>query len=579
MFSEGRFRRTVVGLAIGLAAAVFPSSVLAGDPPAALARFERGVRDAVARVRPAVVKVSALRFPGRPGAAPGREATPYRSIGSGVIVDPRGYVLTNAHVVKDARGIEVRLWRARPADLVGHVIHRDEEKDLALIRLSGDGIFPCATFGRSSAVRVGDWVIAIGSPYGMEHSVSMGIVSDRTRSLEIGGRSYVDLIQTDAAINQGNSGGPLIDMRGDVVGISTAIYAPHGVFSGVGFAISAERALAYLRDAMPSNRIGRLAAETEMEPIRAGARPPHPNLGKCSGCHTFIGSTAGQTVTAAYQRPGQEVHSSRAAARDWGVIHRSAAFVLAAAVVFNMLGLGGGFFYVPILLMFGVGFHVASATSLFIITAAHISALFVFLRSRLIDYKLALALEPMTCLGAFLGGISSSAIGESSLSLMFGSILALSAFLMHREPWERAALPLALSPRFCWQRSFGAFEYTIDLSVGLPVAFTIGYFGGMLGFAGGILKIPMMVLLFGVPIKVAIATSSLMVTLTSMVGCIGQGFAGHFDPLLSIPLALAAVVGAQIGARFTIRADRQMLKRLFAVVLLVAAVWMFGRVL
>ena len=89
----------------------------------------------------------------------------------------------------------------------------------------------------------------------------------------------------------------------------------------------------------------------------------------------------------------------------------------------------------------------------------------------------------------------------------------------------------------------------------------------------------MMVLLFGVPIKVAIATSSLMVTLTSMVGCIGQGFAGHFDPLLSIPLALAAVVGAQIGARFTIRADRQMLKRLFAVVLLVAAVWMFGRVL
>jgi S1-C subfamily serine protease len=556
--------------AVLILALVVSGSARAAPPPRALEKLEGEVKAAVARVRPAVVNISAVRLRLETRA----EGTMlYRSIGSGVIVDPRGYVLTNAHVVEGARTIRVRLWRSTPVDFTGRIVHQDHRQDLALLKIVGSGSFPSAALGGPGAARVGDWVVAIGSPFGLEHSVSMGIVSDRARRLQIDGRSYENLIQTDAAINQGNSGGPLINLSGEVIGISTAIYAPRGTFSGVGFAIPADRAGRYLQKVMPA---ARLAAGFEKEPIRPGSKAPHADMGSCTNCHTFIGTAAGPAV----RQVAMAAPVSRSGAhRDWKVIQGSAAFILAAAVLFNMLGLGGGFFYVPILLLFGVGFHVASATSLFVITAAHLSALYVFVRSGLIDYKLALVLEPVTCLGAFLGALSSGLFGEAPLSLMFGGILILASYLMHRNYEQRTVLPLAVSSRWTWQRSFAAYEYVIDLPVGLPVAFTIGYLGGMLGFAGGVIKVPLMVLLFGVPIKVAIATSSLMVAVTSMVGCVGHGFAGHFDARLAFVLAVAAVAGAQIGSRLTIRADRFLLKRIFAVVLLVVAVWMIGRVL
>ena len=116
---------------------------------------------------------------------------------------------------------------------------------------------------------------------------------------------------------------------------------------------------------------------------------------------------------------------------------------------------------------------------------------------------------------------------------------------MHAERTKHKLFPLNRNTPWRWRRSFAGHQYTIDLPVGLPIAMGIGYLGGLLGFAGGVIKIPMMVLLFGVPIKVAIATSSLMVTITSTVGCIGHGYAGDFDPTLSIALAIAAAAGAQ----------------------------------
>jgi S1-C subfamily serine protease/uncharacterized membrane protein YfcA len=597
-------RRLSIGLALVGALALtglVSRSASAQEATDALARFEEATRAAVSRVRAAVVRISALKTESTVApAGPGGQAVPLISTGTGLIVDPRGYVLTNAHVVMGARSIAVGLWRSPPEEIAAEIVDLNESRDLALIRLAGGARLPHATLGNSQRLEVGDWVLAIGSPYGLDHSVTRGIVSDRARSLMIQGRLYRNLIQTDAAINQGNSGGPLIDMQGQVVGISTAIYAPDGVSAGVGFAIPANRARRYMKSALPSDRPGLLAAVAKKEPITVGTPAPHPALGRCTNCHELIvpanakaaaGSrpAIGHTVAAASPNVGQQLapmpadgappHQVRTAEQDWTVIQRGTGLVLASSALFNMLGLGGGFVYVPILLFFGVDFHVASATSLFVIMAAHISALFVFLRSRLVDYKLALVLEPVTCVGSLLGGLSSGLISGAALSALFGVLLLLSAYLMHRGQLKTKALPAARPSRWTWHRSFGPHEYGINLALGLPLMLVVGYLGGMLGFAGGWLKIPMLVLLFGVPIKVAIATSSLMVGVTSLVGCIGHGIEGHFDPRLAIALALAAIIGAQIGARLTIRADRLMLKRIFTVVLLGVSLWMVGRVL
>jgi len=372
----------------------------------------------------------------------------------------------------------------------------------------------------------------------------------------------------------------------------------------VGFAIPAARAREYLTGVLPDWQPARTAAAFEKEPIKPGTKAPHPDMGPCGKCHTFILPSPSKVETVGFSAPAQEIgrlpfaggsipregdagipdksahrFAALSTAEVWHIVQRATAFVLAAAVLFNMLGLGGGFFYVPILLMLGVDFHTASATSLFIIAAAHLSALFVFMRSRLIDYKLALVLEPITCLGAFLGGLSSDLFGDAVLSVMFGVILLLTSYLMRRDPVKNSPFPIARASKWRWHRTFGPHRYAIDLPVGLPAAFAVGYLGGILGFAGGVIKVPMMVLLFGVPIKVAIATSCLMVSVTSFMGCLGHGFSGDLDLRLAAVLALAAVAGAQIGARLTLKADRELLKRIFAVVLVVVAVWMIGRVL
>jgi len=541
-------------LAAAVIALAIAPAVLAQDAPADLAQLEDTIHAAVDEVRASVVRISSLREAPAPG-EPGRLAnaqTVVHSIGTGVIVDERGYVLTNAHVVREAQLITVGLWRTPPVEVRGEVFHLSEEQDLALVRLSGHGPYPRAVLGRSRDLRVGDWVIAVGSPYGLEHSASLGIVSDRSRDLWIRGRRYDNLIQTDAAINQGNSGGPIIDLNGEVVGINTAIYAPDGVSAGVGFAIPADAARSYLARELPPDR-ARLA-------IPAALRGSSPQL---------------------LPRPAEEAdpHQLPDKQTDIKVIQRSSGFILAAAALFNMLGLGGGFVYVPILLFFGVNFHVASAVSLFVITVAHLSALYVFVRSKLVDYKLALALEPVSCLGALLGSLSSDSISATALSAMFGGLLMVAAVMIHRRPMEAAVAPQLTTGRFTWQRSFGSHEYTINLALALPLTLVIGYLGGLLGVAGGWLKIPMLVLLFGVPIKVAIGTSSLMVAVTSLVGCVGHGIEGHFDARLAIVLALMGVIGAQIGARLTVGADAVILKRIFSVVLLGVALWMIGRVL
>ena len=181
------------------------------------------------------------RFFGQPG-MPGGPRTPQdrTSLGTGFIISADGYILTNHHVIDGADDIHVQLTDRRelPAKLIGS----DAETDVALLKVD-EARLPAARLGDSGALKAGQWVVAIGSPFGFDHSVTAGIVSAVGRSSQIAGQQYVPFIQTDVAINRGNSGGPLLDIEGKVVGINSQIFSITGGFMGVSFAIPIETAM------------------------------------------------------------------------------------------------------------------------------------------------------------------------------------------------------------------------------------------------------------------------------------------------------------------------------------------------
>jgi len=161
-----------------------------------------------------------------------------QSLGSGFIIDPSGIIITNNHVIEGADEITVTLQdnTMLKATLIG----RDDHEDVAVLQVHADKKLPSVKFGDSDASRVGDWVLAIGNPFGLGGTVTAGIISARGRDIQQG--PYDDFIQTDAAINRGNSGGPLFNMAGEVVGINTAIYSPSGGSIGIGFSIPSDDA-------------------------------------------------------------------------------------------------------------------------------------------------------------------------------------------------------------------------------------------------------------------------------------------------------------------------------------------------
>ena len=164
-----------------------------------------------------------------------------RSLGSGVIVDEKGFILTNKHVIEDATKIQVKLpgdTTIYPAKVVGS----DQDTDLAVIKIEANKRLPTARLGNSEGVQVGDWVLAFGSPFGLEATVTAGIVSAKDRA-NISNKQFQRFIQTDAAINPGNSGGPLVNLAGEVIGINTAIYTSSRGYEGVGFALPSNLAI------------------------------------------------------------------------------------------------------------------------------------------------------------------------------------------------------------------------------------------------------------------------------------------------------------------------------------------------
>jgi serine protease DegQ len=176
------------------------------------------------------------------------------SLGSGVIVSTDGYILTNQHVVETADKIEVALSDGRKAK--AHVIGSDPETDLAVIKIELPGDLPAVTFGHPEQAHVGDMVLAIGNPFGVGQTVTMGIISALKRD-HLGLNTFENFIQTDAAINPGNSGGALVDANGNLIGINSAIYSPNGGSLGIGFAISASTAKKTMEQIIRSGSVTR----------------------------------------------------------------------------------------------------------------------------------------------------------------------------------------------------------------------------------------------------------------------------------------------------------------------------------
>ena len=237
-------------------------------------------------VRPAVVHISPVQMAKRrgPPVAPGpfaedpllkdffdqffgprgpgrREEFHQPGLGSGVIIDKRGYVLTNNHVVRGADGVLLRLASKR--EYQGRIVGADVTTDLAIIQFEPDVPVAVATLGNSDTLRVGEWAIAIGNPFGLDQTVTVGVISATGRA-DVGIATYENFIQTDASINPGNSGGPLVNLRGEVIGINTAIVATG---QGIGFAIPANMVKRVTAQLMDRGKVTRGWIGIAMEPL------------------------------------------------------------------------------------------------------------------------------------------------------------------------------------------------------------------------------------------------------------------------------------------------------------------------
>jgi serine protease Do len=240
-------------------------------------------RQVAAAVRPAVININAVTVVRSPFAAPRSPMEDFfgeeffrrffgeprerrqRSLGSGVIVDASGVALTNAHVVEGAADIEVVTADGKKAR--ARVIGADAKSDLAVLRLEGSGPYTPARLGDSDGVEVGDWVLAIGSPFGFTQTVTAGIISAKGRALGQG--PFDDFLQTDAAINPGNSGGPLVNLTGEVIGINTAIVSRTGGSLGIGFAIPINVAKRVYTDLSARGRVVRGWLGVSVQPLTA----------------------------------------------------------------------------------------------------------------------------------------------------------------------------------------------------------------------------------------------------------------------------------------------------------------------
>jgi len=248
--------------------------------------------------------------------------------------------------------------------------------------------------------------------------------------------------------------------------------------------------------------------------------------------------------------------------------------VLILAIPFSMVGQGGGSTYVPVLLVAGMDFHAASTTSLFMIMLASLGATLVFGRKKTVDWKLLFSIVPLAILGSFAGGYVAQFVSALVLKIIFAVVLIIAAFFMLR-PATEGQCPSFMPQWMCWDRSCGEYHYRIPMGLLIPATAVAGFIAGMIGVGGGLFVLPLLVLLFGCPTRIAIGVSSTYVGIAALPGFIGHLVGGSaFNIWIALPLAAAAFIGATLGPMLSLKIGIRKLRVVLAIVLIALAVWM-----
>jgi len=246
--------------------------------------------------------------------------------------------------------------------------------------------------------------------------------------------------------------------------------------------------------------------------------------------------------------------------------------VCALAMIMTMTGRGGGNFYVLVLILAGQAIHHAAASGQLILMLSAAAGVLIFNKHKMVDWKLALVIDPPTDIMAFVGGYFSAYVSSTALKFLLTGLLVIAGFLMLVNVKDR---PITGKKKLgYWHRRYGDEEYVVNLWLAIPITATVGLAAGAVGISGGSFKVPLMVLLCGVPMRIAVGTSSVMVAITALMGFTGHVISGHFDPQWAIPVACAGMLGGVIGGKLTMKIEPRKLKVIFAFTTLAAAIVM-----
>ena len=264
-FPSSRVPLCVVAVLLSAAIGSDRAEALSTDSPGIrmLEEIQTVITELAEQAKPSVVNLFPVPSAGKLREGPGERTPNASGSGSGLIVDREGHIVTNNHVIGDATEIEVRF--SDKTKLIAHVIGKDPDTDLAVIKVTTDRPLPNARFGDSAGVKVGQWVLAVGNPFGLDRTVTLGVVSGIGRE-NINLSRYENFIQTDASINPGNSGGPLFNLRGEVIGINTAII---NFAQGIGFAIPSNMAKQVIEQLLAKGKVVRGWLGVGIQPLTA----------------------------------------------------------------------------------------------------------------------------------------------------------------------------------------------------------------------------------------------------------------------------------------------------------------------
>ena len=258
-------------------------------------------------------------------------------------------------------------------------------------------------------------------------------------------------------------------------------------------------------------------------------------------------------------------------------IYILSAIILVIAVAMAMVGKGGGNFFVIAMVLSGVAMHEAASTSQAIMLGTSVAAMLIFSKNKKVDWKLALIIDPATDIMAFVGGYFAGSIEGETLKIIFAIILiAVSGFMLikvkdkpHKEVHKFGY----------WNRSFNGYNYTVNLWVTIPLTALVGLFAGAVGISGGAFKIPLMVMLCGIPMEIAIGTSSAMVAVTALMGLLGHTMNGDFNLAFALPLVIVAIVGGLVGGKLALKSKPKNLKLIFVFTNLAAGIIMLVNII